>query len=393
MVKKVLAIVENLPNNRNSSWGFVSDQLRALSMYCKITIIVTPNEPWHLGKGGGRKQKVDGLAYAGRLGDIPFYQPRFQSVPRYSYYWDDYSRMFAILGCVLRQRIEFDLIHAHFAYRTGYIAGKVAKALRKAMVLTVHGSDIHQQTRIDYPRRMWRDRTLKALGMSSRIIAVSRSLQQMVNQLGYGSKTCVIPSGFVGEYFKPQDQSLCRKRLGLSPRTRVLLYVGGMMKVKGTDLLPETISILLHTLDDLLLLMVGGGPMEEGLKKEFKARGLSKRVRFVGRLPNDQVGEYMNAADLLVLPSRNEGRPTVVAEALSCGRPVVATNVGGIRETLQNNSLGVLTEPENPAALAGAIVQCLERDWVREHLHSFAQQFTWANIVPRINEVYEEVLS
>lgn len=391
---KVLAIVEDLPHEKAPySWGFVAEELREQSKYCQLEIIVTPLQALYFHKPTINREGINGLPYSGWLDGIRYYHPKFPVVPRYPYHWYDYSKALAVLVCILRHRIRFDLIHAHFAYRTGYIAGLVAKTLRKPMVLNVHGSDIHRNTQPDFQPSFWRQRTLKTLEMADRIIAHSKFMNQLLIELGQGSKTTMIPAGFVGRRFKLKDQILCRKRLDIPPDCQVLLYVGNFKQVKGTDLLPETLMHLCNIRHDILLLMIGGGDLEEELRLGFEERGLMKKVHFTGRLPNDQVGEYMKAADLLVVPSRQEGRGIVVIEALSCGLPVVGANVGGIPETLVNDSLGLLVNPEDPAALADAILKCLERNWDREYLHKYAQQFTWENLVPPIFQVYKEVLS
>ena len=387
--KKVLAIVEDLPHKgKPYSWGSVAEQLRELSKYCDIKIIVTPQHARSLLKPATQKSKVDELSYSGWLDRMSYYRPRFPIIPYYPYHWYDYSKALAVLTCILRNGIRFDLIHAHYAYRTGYIAALVTKALRKPLVLTVYGSDIHRNTRVGFKPPFWRDRTLRTLEMSNRIIAVSGSLRLQVDELGFGEKTTIISHGFVRQRFKLENRRLYREKIDIPINSRVLLYVGNMLKVKGVDLLPETLKLLCQARDDIMLLMVGRGCLKEELKKEFAERGLMDKVRFVGAVPNTDIGNFMSSADLLVVPSRNEGRPAVVMEALSCGLPGVGTKVGGIPEILVENSLGLLVEPENPKALADGILRAIDCNWNRKHLNKYAQQFTWETIAPQIYQVY-----
>lgn len=332
------------------------------------------------------------FAYTGYIGNVRFYQPGYMDLSRVSYRYNDYSRMASIVVCTFRERISPDLVHAHFGYWPGYAGGIVGKILRKPILLTVHGSDIHQMTRPEYTLPMQRERVLTALRMCDRIIAVSYSLRQMLNELGYGQKTVVIPSGFVGGRFHVLERKMCCLRLGLPVDKKILLYVGNMLPVKGTDIAIEAFLHLCRERDDLIFVLVGDGELRPGLEDVVRGSGFSCRIRFKGWRSNDEVSTYLNAADVLVLPSRNEGRPAVVMEALSCGTPVVATRVGGIPELISNASLGELVEPENPDSLANAVCNALRRTWNREYLHEHVQQFSWEHIAPQIYRCYLELL-
>lgn len=90
--------------------------------------------------------------------------------------------------------------------------------------------------------------------------------------------------------------------------------------------------------------------------------------------------------------SLSEGNPTVMFEALGCGRPFVGTRVGGVPEVIVDDRLGILVEPGDPEALARAILQALEREWDHEYIRTYAQQFTWENIAKQVMEVYEAVM-
>ena len=391
---RLLVLVDGLPSPENPHrWTHVIEQVKALSPWCETTLVSPVIVPPPLPKYAAERARLnEAFVYTGIIGGVRFYQPRYMDLPRGSYRYNDYSRVASIMACVLRERIPSDLVHAHYAYRPGHAGGIVSRILRKPCLLTVYGSDIHQTTRPDFPLPMWRERTLAALRMSDRIIAVSRSLQRMVDDLGYGQKTDVISSGFAGERFKVLERSRCRRHLGLPADKTILLYVGNMEPVKGTEIAIEAFRHLCRKRDDLMFVLVGDGTLRPGLEQAVEHAGLSGRVRFEGRKPNVEVALYLNAADVLVVPSRNEGRPAAIMESLACGTSVVATRVGGIPELISDESLGVLVEPENPEALADGVLRALDRDWDRERLHEYAQQFRWEKIAPQIVQVYEEVL-
>ena len=120
--------------------------------------------------------------------------------------------------------------------------------------------------------------------------------------------------------------------------------------------------------------------------------GLGERVKLLGSVPGDQLTLWMNACDLFVLPSLNEGNPTVLVEVLGCGKPFVGTKVGGVPEVISSDDYGLLVEPADPGDLAEKILVALDREWDREKILGYAERYTWENIAKEIVGVYEQVL-
>jgi len=391
----ILNIVDSLPSHDEPSlWIFVFKQAQSLSRRCKITVIAPVMVPPPLPKYAAEKRQIEeNHPYTGKIDDVRFYQPRYMDLPRGSYRYNDYSRIASIIGCVFRERIPIDFIHAHFAYWPGYAGGIIGKIIRKPVLLTVYGSDIHQMTKPDFPHPLWRKRVIATLQMSNRIIAVSNVLKDMITELGYGEKTNVISNAFVSKNFEVFDKNMCRKSLRLQNDSKILLYIGSMRMVKGTDVGVKAFIKLAQKHKKIIFFLIGDGELRLNLEKVIKKAGLANKAFFLGWLENNELAVYLNAADLLIVPSRNEGRPVVILEALACGTPVVATRVGGIPELIINENLGILIESEDPEALAMGVSRALERNWDREYLHQHAQQFTWEEIAPQIYKVYLRMVS
>ena len=379
---------------KSTPWIHVTEQVKVLSSWCNITMIspvmVSPPMPKYAAE---KRQIEETHPYTGSINNVRFYQPRYMDLPRGSYRYNDYSRVASIVACVLRERIPVNLVHAHFGYWPGHAGGIVGKILRKPVLLTTHGSDIHQMTKPDFYKQLWRVRVLKALRSSKRIIAVSNALKEMITELGYGEKTNVISTAFVSKDFGVFDKNLCRKSLGLKNDSRIILYIGAMRMVKGTDVGVKAFIKLIQKQNKIMFVLIGDGDLRPDLENVVEQAELSNNVFFLGRKNNNELAIYLNAADLLVVPSRNEGRPVVILESLACGTPVVATRVGGIPELISDEHLGILVEPENPDALATGISEGLRRTWNRELLHQHAQQFTWENIAPKIYKIYSEMVN
>ena len=157
-----------------------------------------------------------------------------------------------------------------------------------------------------------------------------------------------------------------RRRLSLPQDRLQILFVGLLAPVKGLDILIEALRLVGDGEADCLL--VGTGPMEEQLRRAAAAAGIAERVRFVGAQPSGEIPAWLNAADLLVLPSLSEGRPNVVVEAQACGLPVLATRVGGTPELIEHGETGLLVESGDPEALAAGLSRLLCDAGLRQRL-------------------------
>jgi glycosyltransferase involved in cell wall biosynthesis len=137
----------------------------------------------------------------------------------------------------------------------------------------------------------------------------------------------------------------------------------------------------------VIVVVVGDGPERAALEARRDRLGLGARVRFAGRQPHDAVPRWLAAADLVVLSSRSEGHPNAVVVALACGRPVVATGVGGVPDILTGDDLGIIVAPENAGALATGIRQALSRAWDPARLTSAAHARTWQRVADDLYDV------
>ena len=138
------------------------------------------------------------------------------------------------------------------------------------------------------------------------------------------------------------------------------------------------------------LALVGDGVMKEELTALVVASGLTKKVRIPGGQPPEQVAEWICASDVLTLPSWSEGYPNVVVEGLACGRPVVATDVGGTKEILNEHN-GILIPPRDAQVLQQALEKALSEQWDRSAIAQ-AMQRTWDDVAEETLAVCEQVL-
>ena len=145
------------------------------------------------------------------------------------------------------------------------------------------------------------------------------------------------------------------------------------MPVKGLNHLLEALS----EIPQARLVMVGAGPLLMQLQEQARQLGLDDRVIWAGVQGHESIPRYMAACDGLVLPSLSEGEPNVVLEALSCGRPVAASRVGGVPQMITPGRNGFMAEPADPASLAEALKQMLEREWDPAEIASTVSHRSW----------------
>jgi glycosyltransferase involved in cell wall biosynthesis len=251
-----------------------------------------------------------------------------------------------------------DLILNYWLYPDGYAAVRVGRVLGVPVIVGAIGSDI--RTRND-PVTVHLVR--QTMLMADAVITVSEELRQRAIAQGIpAEKVTAIRNGCDTSVFYPGDRALARERLACDPDSELILYAGNLLADKGLGELMDAFIELAKSRPRLRLAIVGQGPYGEALTRRAAAAGVVDRVTMPGRGDAAAVAGWMRAADVFCLPSYSEGCPNVVVEALACGRPVVATRVGGIPE-LVNETCGMLIPPRDAGELASALDRALSRRW------------------------------
>lgn len=219
----------------------------------------------------------------------------------------------------------------------------------KPFVAIAQGSDVHQYLKSPLRRRAIRTNLSKARAIVTR----SSELARLLVDAGV-THVRTIYNGVDTERFQPGSKEEARVRLGLPAQCELVLYVGNFLPVKNPFLLVDAHRALRKDRSRLFLCMLGSGPLERGIRVRA-----GEDVLLPGPKAPEQVALYMQAADLLCIPSLNEGVPNVLFEALSSGLPVVATDVGGIPEIHPDKTL--LVRSGDVSALTQKIAEALDR--------------------------------
>ena len=205
--------------------------------------------------------------------------------------------------------------------------------------------------------------TRSAVRRASFVLTVSEELRQRAIGLGVSPERArTIMSGCDSSVFRMADRAQARLELGLPPDAQLILFVGRLEPLKGIQELFDALARLVPSYPRLELACIGENFLEGRLQARAAEDGLNGHVRFLGPRTASEIARWLAASNLLCLPSYSEGCPSVVLEALCCGRPVVASRVGNIPE-LVDARCGILVPPADGERLAEALSEALLRPW------------------------------
>jgi glycosyltransferase involved in cell wall biosynthesis len=304
------------------------------------------------------------------------------------------------LGTFLKAVKSSKIVHAHgHPYLTSLLSAKLAKNYSKPFVLTQHNTFIEYDSIFDKIERL-NDLAVgkETLKEADKIIAVSNATKNYVLSLGAKpNKVTVLHNGVDLKRFKPMPEKRgeMRRKLGIPQGSIVVLTVRRLVYKNGIDTLIESANLAVKKNSKIVFLAVGKGPDFNNVQVRIKQLGIESNFKLTGFVKDEDLPLYYNTADLFVLPSKSgEGLPLVALEAMACGLPVVATNVGGIRE-IMNNKYGKLVPPNNADLLANAIIEFAGMDFSSRKIELRAmveQKFSWDANVERLIEIYEELI-
>lgn len=260
-----------------------------------------------------------------------------------------------------------DVVLSYWLYPDAFGAMHAARRARVPLVVGARGSDLRVREAIS--KRL----TRPVLHAARRILVVSEDLGRVAVQ-DYDAdpqRIRAIPNGCDANIFRPQSRADARTALGIDATAELIVYVGRLVPEKGLRELLDAMTILSPQRPNMRLALVGDGPMRAELESRIAADP-ALHIVLPGALGPHEVARWMAASDLITLPSYSEGHPNVLVEALACGRPVVATPVGGIPEVV-DDSCGLLVSVRDANALATGLHHALQQHWDETAL---AQRFS-----------------
>ena len=392
-MKHVLAISTLYPNPVTPRFGtFVARSLEALARRgdWRVTVINPIGLPPVL---FGRYRALADLPAVSEECGITVHRPRFTLIPRIGARYNAAAIAAAVLPLAQRLDAEtpVDVVDAQFFFPDGPAAAQIARKLDRPLSIKARGSDITLWGTRTFARAQMVDAARQANGL----LAVSADLADRMAAMGMErGKITLHYTGLDRDRFRPFNHPQLRRQLSeevgfaLPDGVPLLVCVGALIARKG-----QAIAIrALHAIPEALLVLVGKGEDEADLRALAASEGLASRVFFAGSIDHDLMPLILSAADVMVLPTANEGLANAWVEALACGTPVVTCDVGGARELIASDIAGRLVE-RTPEAVAAGVNAVLAARPPREAVAALAEGFSWDANAAGLAAHYEELLS
>ena len=296
------------------------------------------------------------------------------------YYWS----VFASFRKLVNTGWKPDIIHAH-VYTAGTAGIILGRLYRIPVVITEHW-DVFLLRRLLFFERL---KARFAMNKARIILPVSNALKAAIEAYGIRNTFRIIPNAVNTDvfYFSPPGDR------GPS-RGKRFLFVGLLAPVKGIPFLLQALSHLKSQRQDFALDIVGNGPNRLEYEELARTLGIWDSVKFHGSMPKVKVAEFMRACEFLAAPSMHETFGITLGEAMACGKPVIATNVGGSLEIVTDEA-GILVPPRDVRSLANAIDYMLDNytSYSQEKLAQYAKDmFGYEAVGHKLDMIYREVM-
>ncbi len=308
---------------------------------------------------------------------------------------------------------QYDVIFSHY-WLSGLVALELRQLWQTPFVQMFHTlAEMKNQVAQSSAERepeLRLHKEAEIMRVADRLIAATPIEENQMVEL-YGAspqKISVVPPGVDLDRFRPMDKKQARSYIDVSPNHRMILFVGRIQPLKGIDTLIRALALIKQrdpTLAQTLCVCIIGGsatPDSELERLEVErlnalraSLDIQNLVAFSGAKEQDILIYYYSAAEMVVMPSHYESFGMVAIEAMACGTPVIASDVGGLSFSIESGFNGYLVPGQNPEALANKILLLLKYPRLREQLSDQAQawvrRFSWSNIADELIEVFQQL--
>ncbi len=288
-------------------------------------------------------ERWERLAYTGAMHDLV----RHGTFNKFLFLY--FNINFLLQAASVVRKSGAQLVHAHWWLPGGLVGAFVSIITRTPLVVTTHGTDIEQLRGSGWAIRPARF----VFSHAAAITCGSTYLSEQLLDLGVADadRVFVIPMPVNPLFLKAKAGSQVRDR----DSAIKVLTVARLSAQKSIDTLISALAILTQRGCPALLTIIGDGAQRAELEEQARTLGLQEQVHFIGSHPQEELARYYSSHDVFVLPSVREGMGLVLAEALFCGLPVIATRSGGVTDIVRDGETGLLVPERDPGALAAAV--------------------------------------
>lgn len=298
-------------------------------------------------------------------------------------------------------RFKLDIAHAHTPFGLGLLAKYISERQLIPLIYTHHTHYpeyakfyLKEDVLLPYLAKIY---STWFSNISDAVIAPSLKIKKLL--LSYGVKKKIpihiLPTGIDLKIFKksPKSGQALRKKLKISPETKILISVGRIGEEKNLEFLIKGFAEVLKGRNDVLLLMVGDGPFLKQLKKIAQNLKIAQSIIFTGKVPYQKIPAFYQSADVSLFTSLTDTQGIVILEALSCGLPVIALKDDAFADVIVDNKNGFLVKRQLPKLFAQKIITLLDNPFLYKKFSiravKTAQDFSEKNAAKKLIEIYK----
>jgi glycosyltransferase involved in cell wall biosynthesis len=381
---KILFLTNAYPDFMDSYRGIFIKKMASLLQKDGYQIsVVTPK----IYKGSRYFEEQDGI----KVYRFPFFARNkllieYEKIPFFRMILYYVTGFFLTIYVVLKNKC--DVIHAHWAIPTGLIGVWVRTLLKRPLIVTIHGSDLRMA--LDRPGFLGKI-FLHVCKKAVHLNCVSEAQKIGIEQIGITSeKISTIPMG-VDEGFLETGKN---KKMELDNRSFIIVSNRNLLPIYNVSFLIRAIPTVLKEEPKTQFLIAGDGSEKENLAKEVEDLKLSTSVKFLGRVPHQEMPDLLSQSDIYVSTSHYDGTSVSLLEALACGVFPVVTDIPSNREWIADGFNGFLVSEEDEKLLASKIVQAIRDRGLLEEAYEINRRIVkerayWRENIKRIAELYQ----
>lgn len=310
-----------------------------------------------------------------------------------------------IFAFTLLKTKKIQMVHSHWIIPQGFIGSLIRKFVKKPHILTIHAADVFALKKIPLHKNILKF----IISNTDYIFSVSEYVWQYLYEITpvesrnrLEERKLILP---MGVYPFPLINDTKKQNLRIEYKLNnsfILLFIGRLHEKKGIIYLIYAMSFLINKVDNIKLLICGGGPLSDKLKKIVIDLKLNDYIYFKGFISEAEKIELLTISDLLIVPSiimesgETEGLPAVIQEGLSAGKPIIASNVSGANEIIVNGENGILIEEKNSEKLAEAIILLKNNEDLRKKIERNAlessKKYEWSIISERYFDIMRKFI-
>lgn len=307
-----------------------------------------------------------------------------------------------LLMTLIKHRRNYDIVHFHGASLPLILNVLPLKCMKKKIIAKVAGAKMNREAGSFRGKHFGvGDFFICILKKVDLFIAVSSEIRDDLINDGFDPERIFKTSNFImPDKFYPETDMKRRQeiknRLGIDTRKKCITFSGRLVPLKRLDILLKAVQAVSRKRKDFMVVILGQGELEAGLKKMASELGIDSHVLFKGHVPN--ILDYLHATDLFVFPSEKEGMPNALLEAMACGLPVIATRIGGAIDIIEDKKNGLLVTAGDVEELKDAMLKLLEDEQLsksisEEAYRTIREKYYIDKVAGKYISLYKRVLN